>query len=79
MNDLCTISHEIRKGKLFLESKGYRGANGGRFRDIEFKLSVVLGSASLEFFVTYHDGLVAACKAKYREDITSASSDCKLI
>lgn len=67
VHDLCTISHKIKKGKIFLENKGYSGAHGGRFRDVKFTLSVQLGSASLEFFVKYNNGVVGTCIAEYRE------------
>jgi hypothetical protein len=77
VNEISTLEYEIRKGKLVRDNKSRRGAFGGNFRDVEFTLAVVLGSASLEFLVNYHDGEVARCKAKYREDkdhFTSVSS-----
>jgi len=40
-----------------------------RYRDIEFKLEILLGSADLKFFATYKDGVVAEIPAKYREDV----------
>jgi hypothetical protein len=68
INELCELEYKIRKGKLVRENKGRRGALGGRFREIEFTLSILLGSANLEFLVKYHDGEIARCKAKYMED-----------
>jgi len=68
VNELCKLEHEMRKGKLVRDNRGHRGAFGGKYRDIDFTLSVLLGSASLEFLVSYHDGEVARCDAKYRED-----------
>lgn len=75
MNKFCTLEYEIRKGKLVRETKSRRGAFGGKnFRDVEFTLAVILGSASLDFLVEYHDGEVARCKAKYKEDKDRFSS-----
>jgi hypothetical protein len=68
VNELCRLEYEIKKGRLVLDNKGRRGAWGGKFRDVEFKLSVLLGSASLDFFVSYNDGEVARCKTNYIED-----------
>jgi hypothetical protein len=68
VNQLCTLGHEMRKGKLFIDNRGRRGVFGQKYRDVDFTLSILLGSASLKFFVKYHDGEVARCNAKYRED-----------
>jgi hypothetical protein len=68
VNKLCTLGHKMRKGKLVVDNKGHRGAFGEKYRDVGFTLSILLGSASLKFFVKYHDGEVARCNAKYRED-----------
>lgn len=66
--ELCTVSHPIKKGRLVLDNKGYRGLDGGKYRDVTFKLSVLLGSASLQFYITYNDGEVARCRTEYQED-----------
>ena len=64
----CVLAHEIKKGRLLLQSKGFGGSLVKRYRDIEFKLEILLGSADLKFYATYKDGVVAEIPAKYRED-----------
>ena len=66
VTQLCTVSHELKKGSLIRRAK----AHFGKVRDISFTLGVEMGSANLDFFVIYNNGKnqeVGRFKQQYKE------------
>lgn len=63
------MTFSVPESKIWMEKSYKSAAMQGKWRDMTFVLLVILGNATLGYFVAYQNDLVAGVEATYMEDL----------
>ncbi|KAK7398435.1 hypothetical protein QQX98_012186 [Neonectria punicea] len=67
VKELCSVIFSVPENKIWLEKSYKSSAAPGKWRDMTFNIVVMLGSATLDFFVEYRGEPVGHVEATYME------------